>query len=90
MSDFNAKTLSLTKRDTTETPCGCGKRHCRHDRWAFEMLAMAHPHEAAEMNFRRFVAFVRKKSGPLSVKDIRDILDSTWAAYHDFEQKQEV
>ena len=87
-SEFNAHTLSFKKRETQE-PCRCGKRNCRHERFAWAMLATAHPHEAAEMNFARFVRYVRARAGRISTQDIRSNLDSTWAAYHDFELEAE-
>ena len=62
--------------------CGCGKRNCKHERWAWLCLAGAHPHEAAEMDWRRFLRFVRRTFGPISVRDVREVLAETYPTYH--------
>ena len=38
-----------------------GEREDKAEKWAWETFCTAYPHEAAEMDWEKFVAFVREK-----------------------------
>ena len=45
--------------------------------WAWETFASAYPHEAAELDWPRFVAFTQSKNPAISEEEIRKLLEKT-------------
>ena len=47
------------------------------EEWAWQDFATAYPHEAAEMDFAKFAAFVRTQNPAVSDEEIRLLLKET-------------
>jgi predicted TIM-barrel fold metal-dependent hydrolase len=47
------------------------------DQWAFETFASAYPHEAAELDWARFVAFTQSKNPQIPEHEIKRLLAET-------------
>lgn len=45
--------------------------------WAWEAFAMAHPHEAAEMDFPRFLRFTQSVNPAITEEACRKLLEKT-------------
>jgi hypothetical protein len=47
------------------------------EQWAWEAFAMAHPHEAAEMDFTRFLRFTQSVNPDITEEVCREMLLKT-------------
>jgi hypothetical protein len=56
------------------------ERKAELDQMAFEMFADAYPHEAAEADWPRFVAYVQKVNPAIPESEVRRLLEVTCEA----------